>query len=242
MSCDNVQELISSLLDGRMAAGERENVLAHIGRCRQCSAHWESTESLRTALLDMSGPVVPQSLAARLRVLASHERERKLAHANIAARWQHWASRLQLSFENLMRPLALPFAGGLLSTLLSFGLLVPNLSFSHDRTGTPDFFANAHGEIVTNPYGQIEDGDVPIPRIESVTALSNPYDNVVELTIDEKGRVSDYLVVRGTLTDDLKSIIMFSYFEPATMLGLPTSAKVRVVQSPSVLPSVIVKG
>ena len=78
MSCDRVQELISSLLDCRVAAGERENVLAHIGSCGNCSAHFESMQSLRAALLDIAEPAVPDSLTARLSVLASHERERRL--------------------------------------------------------------------------------------------------------------------------------------------------------------------
>jgi hypothetical protein len=59
----------------------------------------------------------------------------------------------------------------------------------------------------------------------------NPEDaNVVELTIDENGRVIDYSVSHGKLTPDLQSIIMFSQFQPATLLGLRTSGKVQIVQ------------
>jgi hypothetical protein len=35
-------------------------------------------------------------------------------------------------------------------------------------------------------------------------------------------------VVRGELTRDMESIILFSYFTPATTFGQPTWGKVRV--------------
>ena len=60
---------------------------------------------------------MPDALAERLRVLASHERERLLLRVNLAVRLRNWKERVQLSFDNMMRPLALPFAGGLLSAL-----------------------------------------------------------------------------------------------------------------------------
>lgn len=230
MSCENVQELISSLLDGQVAAGERESVLAHIGACRQCGAHLESMQNQRIMLRSTAEPVIPAALADRLRVMASHERERQLARVSIGARMRRLAWRVELAFDNLMRPVALPFTGGLLSTLLVFSLLVPSLSFSHDLTGGPEFYTAPVGKIVTNVYGQIGDPDADFPRIELSTASGADYVNVVDMTVDENGNVVDWTVVHGDLTEDMKSIILFSKFQPATLMGMNTSAKIRVVQ------------
>jgi hypothetical protein len=68
-------------------------------------------------------------------------------------------------------------------------------------------------------------------RIEPADAEVPSEGNVVLLTIDATGRVSDYSVAHGKLTPDLKNIIMFSQFLPATVLGLPTTGKVKVVQA-----------
>ena len=69
MSCDHVQELISPLLDRRLGAGERENVLAHLEACRECDEHLEAIQNQRKALLSMASPPAPADLNARLRVM-----------------------------------------------------------------------------------------------------------------------------------------------------------------------------
>jgi hypothetical protein len=238
MSCDNVQELISSLLDGKVPAGERENVLAHTGECRRCSAHLESLEAQRAMLRGMAHASVPSALAAKLRVLASHERELQLARVSFGTRVRRWASRMELAFDNMMRPVALPFTGGLLYALLMFTLLMPRLSFSH-QAGGHEFSTFPTGIIVTNPYDQVADADEDFPRIEPVNSDPSDYLNVVDLIIDENGKVVDWSVVRGELTKDMQSVILFSHFEAATNMGVATSGKIRMVQ---VAPSATVRG
>jgi hypothetical protein len=230
MSCDYVQELISPLLDGKAQAEERENVLAHIGECRQCTAHLESLQSQRSMLRQLAPAAVPPALAARLRVTASHERERQLARVSFGTRMRRWASRVELAFDNLMRPVALPFTGGLLYTLLMFGLLMPSLSFSH-QGGGHEFFTFPSGSIVTDPWeqGVKEDATDP-PRFESPDQPDGDYVNIVNLVIDESGRVVNWSVVRGQLTDDMKSIILLGRFQPATDFGINTSGTVQVRQ------------
>ncbi len=231
MSCDHVQELISPLLDRRIAAGEREKVLAHLGACRECDEHLEAIQNQRRALLRMDGPPVPADLNARLWVMASHERARQLSRATVSARVQYWCGRTQLRFDNLMRPFALPFAGGILSALVIFSVLVPSLSFEHnfaDQAFFPD------GQVVvgasSGDYMPAERDNTP--RLERVDAVVADDANVVTLTVDENGNVSDYAVARGQLTQDLTNIIMFSKFKPATFLGVPIPSKVNAVQRP----------
>jgi len=137
-----------------------------------------------------------------------------------------------------MRPVALPFTGGLLYALLMFGLLMPRLSFSH-QTGGHEFSTVPTGIIVTNPYDQVVDADEDFPRIEPVNSDPSDYLNVVDLIIDENGKVVDWSVVRGELTKDMQSVILFSRFEAATNMGVATSGKIRMVQF---APSATVRG
>jgi len=125
MSCDNLQELISLTLDGRLPESERENVFDHVRVCRECGDRMSTLQTQRAILRKMAQTPVPADLSARLRVLASHERERQLARVNIGERVRRMAAKIDLAFENLMRPVALPVTGGLVSALLLFGLMYP---------------------------------------------------------------------------------------------------------------------
>jgi len=234
MGCDNVHNLIPLLLDEEGPVSNRESLFLHLQSCRECAAELESAQNLRAALRKMDRAAVPAALSMRLRVLASHERDRQRSRVSLSARLRSWRNRAQLTFDNLMRPLALPFAGGFLSALVVFGTLVPTLTFHH---AFPDqsLFTYPYGEVVAlcsnGAYFSQTSGD--IPRIVRGDDANIPQDaNVVDLVIDENGRVSDWSLARGQLTPDLQSIIMFSQFRPATYLGLPTWGRVRAVQTP----------
>jgi anti-sigma factor RsiW len=228
MSCESIQDLISPLLDRQLAGDERDGVVAHLDVCRVCRTHLESIQTQRKQLRAMSAAPMPAGLATRLRVAASYERERRLMRASLSLRLQRWYAGLKLFSDNLMRPLAVPFAGGVTSTVVCFGLLISMLSFPHDfRDAT--FFTAPHGSLVAQgPNGMFVPSNVRIEPLEA----ENP-DNaiIVELTIDESGRVSDWSMVRGKMTLDMEELIMFSKFSPAMYLGLPTWGKVKAVQS-----------
>ncbi|MCU1232810.1 MAG: putative transrane anti-sigma factor [Candidatus Solibacter sp.] len=222
MSCQNVQERISLLLDCKLPAGDREHVLAHIQSCGQCGSRFESMQYMRSSLRNLGRPPVPPVLAAQLRVMASHERTRQVARRNLAARVQHWVSLVRLCFDNMMRPFAVPFTGGLLSALVLFSVLVPSLSFRHNFGDEPPTAA------FTYPDGRIV-GQMEYVRMEPVTAASSSDETVLELVIDPTGRVRDFYVSRGKITADMASVILLSQFTPATILGQPTWGRVKLV-------------
>jgi Putative zinc-finger len=232
MSCENAQERISSILDRRLPDAEQENVWAHIQSCRDCTVEFESAQELRTALHRLNHSTVPADLAGRLRVLASHEHARRAARATFAGRLALISDRIALMFDNMMRPLALPFAGGLVSALIIFGFLVPTLTFTHAYADQA-LFTYADGEVMilgpNGVYTPVQESD-NAPRIERPDARTPETANVVDLTIDPSGRVSDWNIARGELTPDLTNIIMFGQFSPATNLGVPIPSKVKAVQ------------
>jgi hypothetical protein len=211
MSCDNGQDH-TSLVD-----------------------HEESAAEVRAALDGLRRPAIPRELTHQLRVIASHERQRRLRRLSVAAFLRFWLTQMQLAFDNMMKPLAVPVAGGSLSAVALFAMLVPSLSFPRNFDDGTLFTYPAGTIVVMGSSGEYVPSPVAdSPRIVPMSEAS--YDastNVVELTIDEKGRVSDYSIWSGHLTPDFKDIIMFSEFTPATFLGTPTSAKVRIVQRPA---------
>jgi len=233
MSCQSVQERLSSFLDGMLAHAERERVSAHLEVCPECGECVQSMQSLRAALRSMGRIPVPGRLATQLRVVASHERQRPLSRASVSSRFGRWAQRAELWFENLMRPLALPFAGGLLSALLLFGMLVPNLSFRHN------FSNDLQLSTASDPEGRLVEslpapgsptwlwkGDSP--RLEPADFVGSDDETVLELTIDDTGRVANYSVSHGRLTPEMEDIILYSQFTPATHNGRNTWGKTRV--------------
>jgi predicted RNA-binding protein (virulence factor B family) len=103
-----------------------------------------------------------------------------------------------------------------LSALVMFAMLVPSLAFPHN-------FRN----------------DVPLWRLYTDPALQemNPVDAgdeiVVEVTIDERGRVQGYVVTQGRMTPEIENnlennLVLFSRFAPATVFGRPTWGRVLV--------------
>jgi len=208
--------MVSMLLDGKMTAGEEENALAHVRSCQACHARFQSERDLRLKLRSMSRTPAPGGLMGQLRVLASHERERRLRRASFSSLFGYWAGRMRLQFDNLMRPVAPPIAGGLISALLLVGVWAADVQWNR-----PNGPAMGAAESVN---------DVPLPLwlydgpsgkdVRSVRASCE-----VVLTIDERGRVTDFIVTSGEMTPDLGDMILRSRFNPATVFGQPTPSR-----------------
>jgi hypothetical protein len=231
MSCENVQERISLLLDCNLPAAEREYVLAHLDACGKCGERFETMQSMRASLRDMAQPRVPAALVTQLRVLASHERARRIARKNLSTRVAHWVTATRLAFDNMMRPFAVPVTGGLMSSLVMFSLLVPSLSFPHNHSYEPPLAVAETDVQWGDPDGKIVGATADHARLLPGSAVI--YGNEVSLTllIDERGRVQDYYLSGGELTEEMTSLILLSQFTPATVNGQPTWGLKQVVFS-----------
>jgi hypothetical protein len=176
----------------------------------------------RTALRSLAAPAIPPMLHSRLQVLASHERKRQLARIDLAARFADWRSLARLRLGNLMRPVALPVAGGLISALLMFAALIPSVTYAHFSTAEPP------APVFTDPDGQVV-GEGEFPKLERASGPADKGKVVVLLTIDDRGHVQNYTVTQGAITPEVQNFILFSQFTPATMFGKPTWGRIRVV-------------
>jgi len=156
-------------------------------------------------------------LSMRLRVLASQESARRQSHASLRKTLQTWFADFRLFADNLMRPLAIPTAGGFISAMLLFGVLSPNLV--------------TRGAVVSN--------DVPTVLYTEASVRSfiplgfHNEDITIEVTIDDEGRIIDYSMPNGrpknhALNRSIENYLLFTQFTPVRNFGQAVKAKVRL--------------
>src|SRR5579872_1892088 len=173
MSCRNIQNSLSAFLDRALSGGEWESVAQHLARCRECTVRSRELEELRNRMRALPQKAVPARLASQLQVIASHERARRSIGL-----WDTWLQSARLVVNNLMRPIAIPFAGGVSAALVLFSMLTPSLTIraSDARTDVPAYhWLYTQGTMIDTPPFSFA-GD-------SVEVL---------LTIDENGQITDY--------------------------------------------------
>jgi len=165
--------------------------------------------------------VTPPGLTTSLRVLASRERQRRLtARLGRFGRLTELSDRLSLWASNLMRPIALPFAGGVFSAVVLFGVMLGSTFPVHASASS--------------------DSDVPTmlttsASIKGLGPISTWDDSemvVVDVTLDDQGRMVDYAIVAGAavlqdaaLRRKLENKLLFTEFVPATQFGVPTTSR-----------------
>src|SRR5512140_3649567 len=170
MNCQNVQNSLSAHLDGTLPAEERQRVLLHLARCSGCTLHSEQMVRVRQALRSLPRHAPPAGLGDKLRVLAARERARRQAlRTPVAAMW-HVTERFRLWMDNLMRPVALPFAGGLATAIILFGMLVPSFALS---------VAHGRNDVPTALYTS--------PTVKDSLSFGVDDDLILEVSVDERG-------------------------------------------------------
>jgi hypothetical protein len=215
MSCRTVRDSMAEFLDQRVAGKKRIRMARHLARCRECAMQLDQHAQMRTALQSLPVAPVPERLKMQLLVLASRERAHWNATKTWPLAWRTWSENAKLIVDNLMRPLALPFAGGILSALFLFAMLVPTLGFRPSILNDVPLALYTEATLVeATPLGVHND------------------EAVVELYIDRKGKAMDYSVQRGKVSPelqaDLTNLMFSSTFTPATWFGQPTNGKVLV--------------
>ena len=194
---------------------------AHLAQCRECAAHAAELTGVSVALRGLAVPRPPADLDAELQVLASREHARYLQHLTWKSLIAVWARAFRLASDNLMRPLALPFAGGLISTLGLFAMLLPTLGS----------YVPMSERVAGEPRGVLGflNTEAAIAEFPSFVIWQ---DIEVEVSIDQNGTVVDYSVSGGTLSREaiahLGNMLLFTTFSPATAFGQPTQGKVRI--------------
>lgn len=212
LNCKSVQAL---LWDDSERGTLGVAVDTHLRGCRECGQDRAEIRSLQTGLRSLPKKSISPLLATRLRVIASREHSRQALRRNVKARFDDIGSRLKLAFDNLLRPLAVPAAGGILASFFCFSIIVDTLHVHPDWRN-----------------------DIPVGLYTEVTiAESSPFsfagnDIMVQLTVDEKGNVSDFTVPdpRASAEDirEIGNLVLYSTFTPAVSFGQRVSSKILV--------------
>jgi anti-sigma factor RsiW len=206
MSCKFVQDSLSSYVDERLAEADRSQVALHLAACGECARVHKRMLDLRGSLRAMRPVRMPRKLAIDLRILASKELLRSRQ-----TKWQQWMDWARLTMDNMMRPLAVPAAGGFASALLMFAILMPGLNSLRGVAAAPAY---------------------TVESVEPGAAL-NPDETLIEVQLDERGRMVDYYMPQGQMTSEIGNLLLFSTFTPAAITPAsqflqPTSGKVVI--------------
>jgi hypothetical protein len=217
LTCSWVQDTLWDYLDGAVDESERRAIAMHLRECRDCSFYRSDARSMRVGLKGLPAKTVPPMVTTRLAVIASRERSRSLLRRDLAARLSELRSKAKLLFDNLLKPIAVPAAGGMLASLFCFVAIVDTLHYHPEWQ--PDMPVGLFTQVTVNDLS-------PFSVAGSADVLG------VQLTVDSNGAVSDFELPQGKVSreemNEVGNLVMFSTFKPATAFGQPVTGKIRV--------------
>jgi hypothetical protein len=219
MNCGSVRGQLSAWMDEALEPAMAGLVNAHLEECEACRARRDEMVELRQRTAGMRRVAPSGYVRTSLRVIASREGVRRRRRLNLRTAVRSFLEDANLVVSNLLRPLAVPCAGGLASAVILFAALLPAFS--------------------TSPASRMAIPDVPI-QLYTPASLKSPgpflyTDSAVflELTIDDQGRMVDYAITLGPggidseeLRRQIENALLFARFSPATSFGQPKSGRV----------------
>jgi hypothetical protein len=210
VKCAEVRLLSSSYLDGAVTGRQMHDIGEHLSKCGECAAEFGLLEHTHRMVSTLGRRKAPPELALQLRVAISQEaataRRRRL-------------DSIVVQFENAINAFMVPATAGVVSAILIFGLLIgffalpAQLAASNEDVPTMLY---TPPELTSSPFG-IQMGAVNADAV------------LVEAYVDANGRVQDYRIVSGPsdseLSPELKNMLIFTVFRPATAFGRPTAGR-----------------
>lgn len=207
MACLGYQGKLSSYLDDVLPEHQMRAVREHLEFCQDCRKEFDRYRRLQQLLGRLEPVPVPEEAALALRIRLSQEAQRS---------W--WAS-LGVKFDNLLKPLMLPAATGIVTAVFCFAVLMSYLPIgmpTHIASDVPLKFVTPPRLVNVSPLQlELETGDETV---------------VVESFVDASGRIVDYRILSGPHTHavmrQLDRMLLFSQFYPATSFGTPIGGRV----------------
>ena len=183
------------------------------GRMELAGLDLNSDEGLGQALASLPERAAPPGLTTSLRVMASRERQRLAGRRTFGAMFARWYDRAALGVTNVMRPLALPLAGGVFSAVALFSMLL----------------------LPTYPLRSSSALDMPtMLNVGTVLVDVDDHGRMVNYTVMSGAGTLEEPV----LHDQLENLLHFTKFVPATSSGRPRAGEVRI---PVFTSSIVVK-
>ncbi len=133
--------------------------------------------------------------------------------------------RARFWLSEMVRPIAVPMAGGLISALVLFAVLAPSFApRANPRVAdVPTTLSTGALFLGMGPFG-----------------FSSDMVLTLDVTVDGAGRLVDYSAVDGQawandpgVRHSVENALLFTHFSPGTKFGRPVSAKIRITLSRS---------
>jgi hypothetical protein len=206
MKCGQAKSLFSPYLDGAVTGAQMQALGRHLEGCNGCNQQYVSLRQTQLLLAKVGRKKVPADLGLKLRVALSQEiaRTRRPALGSVFMR-----------LGNAINAIMVPATAGLASAVVVFGLLMGFMSLPL-QAGNPD-------------VPLIVGTDPELQQISFGATLDSIHEGslVIEADVDSHGRVQDYRILSDSgvspdLLPQVKNMLIFTTFRPATSLGRPT--------------------
>ena len=209
MKCSDATRLMSSCLDAAVTRSQLTAIQTHMDSCAECSIYYRALQRNQKLVGALGRKPVPADLALRLRVAAS-----QAVASTQRSRWE----MMRVRWENVFNAVMVPATGGLVTTIIMFGLLISFLmpgQFVYPNDVPTTLFTPP--QLQSSPFQLAMDPGHSEPLI-------------VEAYVGADGRVQDYRVLSGGENDgevlsELKNMLIFATFRPATSFGRPTAGR-----------------
>jgi anti-sigma factor RsiW len=207
MNCLKATSLLSLHADGVLEISKARALESHLSECARCSSELAGMKNAKSLLAAVGRKAVPSDLALRVRLAISRE---------AAMVRQSPFEMLKFRLETALNAFMVPATAGLLSAIVFFGLLIGFFALPSLTNDVPvQTMLYTPPELTLSPFG--------LTNSISSDAV------VVEAVVDPNGRVQDYRVLGQTNEDvdqQIKNMLIFTMFRPATSFGRPTTGRV----------------
>ena len=209
MNCAQAKSMFSPYLDGEVTGTEMLALSGHLESCAPCQREYASLRQTQKLLMSVKSRKAPDDLSLKLRLAISRE---------VARSRQPYFHGLKIRIENTINGFMVPATAGLVTAVVIFGFLMGFLAL-------PLQADNADVPLMLNTAPQLQQSAFG-------TALDSIKDDslVIEAIVDSNGRVQDYRVLsnpqdKEDLPPQVKNMLIFTTFRPATSMGQPTSGR-----------------
>ncbi|HKV05968.1 MAG TPA: zf-HC2 domain-containing protein [Candidatus Acidoferrales bacterium] len=215
MNCREAQHRLPGYLDGAIREDDRVRLRGHLDSCGTCREQLEGYRLLAGHLANFEPVAPPPGLALRIRLQASQERS---PWDGVRRAW----SRVVLVSQNILKPLAVPATGGVLTAVAVFVFVTQSMLMGMPIGGvaTDDLPLN-----LVQP-AQLESlAPFPVPDIGETDGRANSGPLLLEATLNAQGEVLFYKILSGPNTPVLQrqmdQLLLFSRFRPQLGFGRP---------------------
>ena len=215
MNCREAQRCLPGYLDDAIRAQDRVDLREHLSSCDACRRDLEQYRLLSTHLARIERVPPPANLALRISVKAS---QNPSVWTAVVRCW----SRARLVSQNMLKPLAVPATGGVLTAVGVFVLVVQSMLVGMPLRGVA---ADDLPLDLVQP-AQLESlAPFPLPGIGEPDGHANSGALLLEATLNAQGEVVFYKILSGpndvAVKRQIDQVLLFSRFRPQLGFGRP---------------------